>query len=97
MRPINVEPDRLEWTASRVEEARIDYDRTFLAIYTAVDKMATIWQGKDNTAFTEQIKGYEDDLRQISLIMGQYADFLRICAKGYRQTQDEAYAQAIRL
>lgn len=97
MRSITVEPDRLEQTASKVEQANVDYDRTYQAIYAQVDKMATVWQGKDNNAFTEQIRSYEDDLRQISIIMGQYADFLRNCARAYRQTQDELYAQATRL
>ena len=97
MRPITVEPDRLEHTASKVAEANAEYDRTYQAIYAQVDKMATVWTGKDNNAFTEQIRGYEDDLRQISIIMGQYADFLRNCARAYREAQDEVYAQATRL
>lgn len=97
MRSIIVEPDRLEATASRIEEAKSSYDLTYKSIYSEVDKLATSWQGKDNTAFCEQLKGYEDDFQQISIIMSQYANFLRNSAKGYRETQDELYSQAIRL
>jgi len=97
MRTIMVEPERLEATASEIESANHEYDRTYQMIYTEVDKMSSSWQGKDNTAFVGQIKTFEDDLRQISIIMRQYADFLRNSARAYRETQDEIYAQANRL
>ena len=92
-----VEPERLESSALKIEEANRDYDRTYQAIYTEVDKMSSSWKGKDNTAFTNQIKTFEDDLRQISIIMRQYADFLRNSARAYRETQDEIYSRASRL
>jgi len=97
MRTIMVEPERLEATASEIESANHEYDRTYQMIYAEVDKMSSSWQGKDNTAFVGQIKTFEDDLRQISIIMRQYADFLRNSARAYRETQDEIYAQANRL
>ena len=97
MRSIMVEPERLDAAASQIEEANRSYDRTYQAIYAQVDKMSASWKGKDNTAFTNQIKAFEDDLRQISIIMRQYADFLRNSARAYRETQDEIYARAVRL
>jgi WXG100 family type VII secretion target len=92
-----VEPERLESIAARIEEANRDYDHSYQAIYIQVDKMSSSWKGKDNTAFTNQIKAFENDLRQISIIMRQYADFLRNSARAYRETQDEIYARAVRL
>ena len=97
MRSIMVEPDKLEMTASGIETANREYDRTYQAIYAEVDKMSMSWQGKDNTAFTNQIKSFENDLKQISIIMRQYADFLHNSARAYRETQDEIYAGANRL
>ncbi len=92
-----VEPERLEAVATKIEEANREYDRSYQAIYIQVDKMSASWKGKDNTAFTNQIKAFEDDLRQISIIMRQYANFLRNSARAYRETQDEIYARAARL
>ena len=97
MRSIMVEPERLENVAVTIEEANGEYDRTFRAIYEQVDRLSSSWQGKDNLAFTNQIRSFEDDLRQISLIMRQYAEFLRNSARAYRETQDEICAQAGRL
>ena len=97
MRSIMVEPERLESSASKIEEANLEYERTYQQIYAQVDRMASSWKGKDNTAFTSQIRSFEDDLRQISIIMRQYADFLKNSARAYRQTQDEIYVRATRL
>lgn len=97
MRSIMVEPERLESVSTNVSQANQDYDRTYQAIYDQVDKMSLSWKGKDNIAFTNQIKAFEDDLRQISIIMRQYADFLQNSARAYRETQDEITTQASRL
>lgn len=97
MRTISVEPDRLESAASNIESANSDYNRIYQAMYAEVDKMSSTWQGKDNTAFTSQIKTFEDDLRQISIIMREYASFLRSSARAYRQAQDEIYSRATKL
>ena len=97
MRSIMVEPERLENIAVTIENANGEYDRTYQAIYEQVDLLSSSWQGKDNLAFTNQIRSFEEDLRTISLIMRQYAEFLRHSARAYRDTQDEICAQAARL
>ena len=97
MRQIIVEPSRLEETAAKVDDANADYERLYRSLYAEVDKMSAAWQGKDNTMFVNQIRGYEADLNQISIIMRQYADFLRNSARAYHDTQEELYTQASRL
>lgn len=97
MRTIMVEPNRLEVAASNIDSANSDYERIYQAMYAEVDKMSSSWQGKDNTMFTSQIKSFEDDLRQISIVMREYADFLRSSARSYREAQDEIYSRASKL
>ena len=97
MRSITVEPSRLESVAASIESANSDYNRIYQAMYAEVDKMSSSWQGKDNTAFVGQIKTFEDDLRQISAIMREYANFLRSSARAYREAQDEIYSRATNL
>lgn len=97
MRKITVAPERLESAAGSIENANADYERIYQAMYADVDKMSNSWRGKDNEMYTSQIRSFEDDLRQISIIMKQYASFLRNTARAYRQLQDEKYAQAQRL
>lgn len=97
MERIIVDPSRLENTASRVDSNNAEYERTYNALYAEVDKMSASWSGKENTEFTNKIKAYEDDFRQISIVLRQYAEFLRNSARAYRETQDELYNSASRL
>lgn len=97
MRSISVEPNRLETAASNIENANNDYQRIYQAMYAEIDKMSSSWQGKDNTMFISQIKSFEDDLRQISIVMKEYADFLRTSARAYREAQEEIYSRASKL
>lgn len=94
---INVDPSRLDDTAARVESLDSDYQRLYQSLYSEVDKLSSNWTGKDNTAFCGRIKSFEDDFRQISIITRQYADYLKGCARAYRETQDELANSANRL
>lgn len=97
MDKIIVDPSRLENTADRVDSSNAEYERIVNALYAEVDKMQASWSGKENTEFTNKIKAYQDDFRQISIILRQYADFLRNSARAYRETQDELFNSASRL
>ncbi len=94
---INVEPSKLLNTANRIESADGDYQRLYQSLYSEVDKLSGNWGGKDNLAFNGRIKSYEDDFRQISIIMRQYAEFLRASARAYQEVQDELTSAASRL
>ena len=59
--------------------------------------MAATWSGKDNTAFVDQIKGFEDDFGKMHALMGKYVDFLRKSAKAYRDTQETVVSEARKL
>ena len=98
MRTIAVEPARLEVCARQVEQQRLQMNRLVAALYERVDQMAMhSWIGKDNLAFTTQIRGYQDDFRQVGMLMRQYSEFLRHAAQSYRRMQEELAAQAARL
>lgn len=94
MRRIIVDPAVLEATASKMELLNSEYHQTVSALYEGVDLLAQSWQGKDNLAFTSQIKGFDQDLREIYALCTQYIEFLRASARGYRNTQSELAAQA---
>ena len=97
MRIIKVEPSALEDAANKVEQSCDDYDQIVQKLYNDVDNMQTSWSGKDNMAFTDQIRTYQDSMIKISTVMRQYVLFLRTSARAYRETQDEVYNQVGRL
>ena len=94
MRIINVEPGRLEQTASRIDSENDNYRRLYGQLFEAVDAMKAGWTGEDNEAFTNRIHSFESDFHQISALCTQYSEFLRNSAGAYRRTQDTIAAQA---
>ena len=97
MQYIRVEPQQLTDCALRIENSEEDYRRLGNELYARVDALAEAWQGKDNIAFTTQIRSYEEDLQQIALIMRQYAEFLRNSARAYSETHEGLSEEARRL
>lgn len=97
MRQIFVEPQRLEEVAYKVECAKDDYERLYHSLYVQVDKMSSAWQGKDNVAFTNRIQSYEQDFKNIAIVMQQYIEFLKNSARAYRETQEELCQQVSKI
>lgn len=91
---ISVEPQALENSAAKIEEQCAAYERTYRNLYQCVDEMRSGWQGKDNIAYTTQIRGFEQDFVQMVRLMRNYAQFLRSSSQAYRATQEDRAAQA---
>ena len=96
-RNIQVTPEQLESTAGRIESLAADYKTQYEQLYTETSNMASTWSGADNTAFTNQIAGFKDDLQKMHQLMLSYADFLRKSAKAYRDTQNTVVSEAKKL
>lgn len=94
---IQVTPEQLESAAGRIESLAAEYKTQYDALYSETNAMASTWQGKDNTAFIDQIAGFKDDFEKMHSLMLNYADFLRKSAKAYRETQDTVTAEARKL
>lgn len=94
---IQVTPEQLESAAGRIESLAAEYKTQYDALYSETNAMASTWQGKDNTAFIDQIAGFKDDFEKMHTLMLNYADFLRKSAKAYRDTQDTVTAEARKL
>lgn len=96
-RIIEVTPEELETTATRIESLASDYQNLYNQLYSQTDSMASTWQGKDNIAFTDQISGFKDDFAKMFELMNRYVSFLRMSAKTYQGTQDQVASEARKL
>ncbi len=97
MRRITVEPEQLEASASRMDDSNQNYQRIYAQLFESVDTMKAAWEGKDNTAFSTQIRKFEGDFRELSVLCTQYSEFLRNSARAYREMQDDLAGQASHL
>lgn len=96
-RTIQVTPEQLESAAGRIESLAADYKTQYDQLYSETNAMASTWNGKDTTAFVDQIAGFKDDFEKMHTLMLNYADFLRKSAKAYRDTQDTVVSEARKL
>ena len=91
---ITVDPQKLEAASKQISTQAAEYESIFRNLFTEVDNMSAAWQGADNLAFTNQIKGFTDNFQDMKKLMDQYSEFLKYAAQMYRQTQDDRVAQA---
>jgi WXG100 family type VII secretion target len=91
---ITVTPSELESVAGKISQWTTDYRNFVKELYGEIDAMSKAWQGADNLAYTNQVKGFEEDFQAMANLMNQYEDFLRKSAKAYRDTQNEIKTQA---
>ena len=94
---IKVTPAELRTVATNIRSQAEDYAKQYTQLFSDVDGMANAWKGKDNTAFTNQIKGFLDDFQSMKALLEEYAAFLDKSANAYEQTQDEITSAAQRL
>ena len=97
MRHIFVDPSTLESFANQIDDYSSQYRNKYQLLNNEVDRLQISWNGKDNMAFTNQIKGYNDDFEKIHMILNQYSHYLKNAARAYRETQNELIAQITRL
>lgn len=93
-RSIVVKTEDLKTAAVRIEELADDYQTQFQTLYSNTDKLKSAWSGTDNTAFINQISGFEDDFTKMYTLMNRYASFLRTSAKAYEAAQEQVISQA---
>lgn len=94
---IKVDPAVMEDAAVKIDKLAEDYNKAYDRLYSGVGGLAAYWQGKDNLAFTNQIEGFRDDFKAMKNLMEQYADYLKLTAKNYSNTQDDRTTQAQKL
>ena len=94
---IKVTPAELRTVATKIRSQAEDYAKQYTQLFSDVDRKANAWKGKDNTAFTNQIKGFLDDFQSMKALLEEYAAFLDKSANAYEQTQDEITSAAQRL
>lgn len=94
---IKVTPAELRTAATKIRSQSEDYTKQYTQLFSDIDGMANAWKGKDNTAFTNQIKGFMEDFQSMKTLLDEYAAFLDKSAQAYEQTQDEITSAAQRL
>ncbi|MEL7662038.1 WXG100 family type VII secretion target [Acetobacterium wieringae] len=96
-RAITVQPTVLKKTADSLNQSVAEYEKIYKQLFSEVDGMGAAWQGIDNQAFVNQIKGFMDDFQTMSNLMKNYSQFLTESANTYEAAQNEIVSSAKRL
>lgn len=94
---IMVDPGKLTAASTSISSQSDDYEKQYKLLFSEVDAMGAAWQGADNMAFVNQIKGFMEDFQQMTQLMRQYSEFLSMSAKTYTQAQNDTIAGAKKL
>lgn len=94
---IIVTPVELERASAQIANLADEYNHLYRQLFAEVDAMGSAWQGVDNQAFTNQIRGFEDDFVKIVAILGDYANFLKHSAQHYSTIRDNIVNAATKL
>ncbi|MBQ4260134.1 MAG: WXG100 family type VII secretion target [Lachnospiraceae bacterium] len=86
-RTIEVTPELLRTAADKIAANAEDYQKLYEHLYQKADAMASSWQGKDNLAYIDQIKGFLPELKFMYNELTMYVKFLRTTATTYENTQ----------
>jgi len=96
-RKIVVDPAKLTSAAQKMDGLVGEYVKQYQLLFSEVDGMGAAWKGKDNIAFTTQIKGFEDDFIRMKEIITDYSKFLTDSATKYNTTQSGLESAARKL
>ena len=62
-----------------------------------IEALKNCWDGSDNLAYVDQVKGFEDDFKKMAKEMENYSKFLKDSANTYRSTQQRIAQNAKKL
>lgn len=85
---IMVDPSALTSTAASIETYASDYKRYYEQMLTEVNNMAESWSGQDNVSYTNVIRGYEQNFKEMYDLLTNYVSYLRDSAQRYSNAQD---------
>jgi len=86
---IYVEPRTLQDASKKIDGLAGEYEQQYKLLYNEVGEMGAAWKGADNTAFVQQIEGFQEDFKQMTDMLRNYARFLRESAEKYSTTQTD--------
>ena len=86
---ITVDPAILQTASQKIDGKAAEYEKLYRQLFSEIEAMGAAWQGVDNTAFVNQIKGFQDDFQKMVAVMKEYSEFLKSSADFYKRAQED--------
>ena len=85
---IQVDPSKIDAAASKLSELATTYDSIAKQLMSDATTMGEAWQGEDNVAFCNQMKGFTEELSQMVKKLQSGSETLSQQSSNYKQRQD---------
>ena len=94
---ISVEPAQLTSTGSKLEEYATSYEEIYKELLRQAETMGEAWQGADNLAYVEKIKGIANKMSAMAKKIRTAGATLKQQAKNYDDKRADNIAQVEKL
>lgn len=83
MSKIMVSPEELNTKGMEFHELASRFQRNTAQIYEKVESLRSQWSGEGYEAFYVRIRGFENDLESLRILMDKYGEFLEVTHANY--------------
>ncbi len=94
---ISVEPAKLTENATKLEEYATSFEEIYKELLRQAETMGEAWQGTDNLAYVEQIKGITTKMSSMVEKLKNASTTLKQQAKNYDDKRSDNIAQVKKL
>ena len=88
--------EEMETAANEIKGAGTLYKVNVQNLYKVIERLETIWKGKDNLSYVSKANNSKAALESLGDVINDYGDFLKISANIIRETQEEIASSASR-
>ena len=88
MSMLEADYEEMDAEASNINKAAQEYINAVEELYTIVDNLREVWEGTDNTVYTETVNSYKSDIQNLGTAVNNYARFLNKAAGTISETQN---------
>ena len=88
--------EEMEAAANEIKGAGTLYKGNVQNLYKVIERLETIWKGKDNLSYVSKANNSKAALESLGDVINDYGDFLKISANIIRETQEEIASSASR-
>lgn len=86
---IIINPQEVYSVSGYMKQKAEEYNQIIMKLQSQMHQMQSVWRGKDNQAFIDKLDAFGPQLKKITAVIEQYANYLNKSAAQYEQLQQE--------
>ncbi len=92
-----MDSDGTRTSGKKVVTKADDYLADVKELYELINSVDGVWKGVDNASYTNKIADYEQNIKSLGQVVGNYGVFMQETANNYDKLQSEIAQDASRI